>query len=48
MALEIGIGMGALLAGQIYNGNHANFPIIFGGCGALALLAFIYLIFRGK
>ena len=48
MALEIGIGMGALLAGQIYNGNTANFPIIFTGCGSLAFLAFIYLLFKGK
>lgn len=48
MALEIGIGMGALLAGQIYNGNPENFPIVFAGCGSLAFLAFIYLLFKGK
>lgn len=48
MALEIGIGMGALLAGQIYNGNPDNFPIVFTGCGSLAFLAFIYLLFKGK
>ncbi len=48
MALEIGIGMGAMLAGQIYNGNPDNFPIVFSGCGSLAFLAFIYLLFKGK
>ncbi|WP_424963103.1 MFS transporter [Ekhidna sp.] len=48
MALEIGIGMGALLAGQIYNGNPANFPVVFAGCGSLAFLAFVYLLFKGK
>lgn len=48
MALEIGIGMGALLAGQIYNGNPDNFPLVFTGCGSLAFLAFIYLLFKGK
>ncbi|MEQ6167900.1 MULTISPECIES: MFS transporter [unclassified Ekhidna] len=48
MALEIGIGMGAMLAGQIYNGNPANFPIVFGGCGGLAFLAFVYLLFKGR
>lgn len=48
MALEIGIGMGALLAGQIYNGDPANFPVVFTGCGSLAFLAFIYLLFKGK
>lgn len=48
MALEIGIGMGAMLAGQIYNGNPENFPIVFSGCGGLSLLAFVYLFFKGK
>ena len=48
MALEIGIGMGAMLAGQIYNGNPANFPVVFAGCGGLAFLAFVYLLFKGK
>lgn len=48
MALEIGIGMGALLAGQIYGGNTDNFSIVFSGCGGLAFLAFIYLVFKKK
>lgn len=48
MALEIGIGTGAMLAGQIYGGNPDNFPIVFGGCGGLAYLAGVYLIFKGK
>lgn len=48
MALEIGIGMGAFLAGQIYGGNPDNFPIVFTGCGSLAFMAFIYLVFKKK
>jgi len=48
MALEIGIGMGAFLAGQIYAGNPDNFPIVFGGCGTLAFFAFLYLVFKRK
>lgn len=48
MALEIGIGTGALLAGQIYGGNASNFSVVFSGCGGLAFLAFIYLLFKGK
>jgi len=48
MALEIGIGVGALLAGQLYNGNTDNFPIAFGCCGGLAFLAFGYLLIKGK
>ncbi|WP_258102507.1 MFS transporter [Marinoscillum sp. MHG1-6] len=46
MALEIGIGMGAMLAGQIYAGQSENFSIVFGGCGALAIIAMVYLIFN--
>lgn len=46
MALEIGIGMGALLAGLFYKGDINNLPFIFGGSGVLAFCAFIYLLFR--
>ncbi len=46
MALEIGIGMGAFLSGLLYGGNVENFPLIFTGCGSLAFLAFVYLLFR--
>lgn len=48
MALEIGIGMGAFLAGQIYAGNPENFPVVFCGCGALSFVAFLYLLFKKK
>jgi len=46
MALEIGIGMGAFLGGWLYEGDIKNLPMIFGGSGSLAYLAFIFLIFR--
>lgn len=48
MALEIGIGTGALLAGQLYAGKPENFIYAFGVSGILAFVAFIYLIFRRK
>ncbi|MBC6400991.1 MAG: MFS transporter [Ekhidna sp.] len=48
MALEIGIGMGAFLAGRIYGGNPENFALVFSGCGGLAFLAFVYLVFKKK
>ncbi len=48
MALEVGIGSGALLGGLIYKGDINNLPLIFGGSGSLAFLAFIYLLFRKK
>lgn len=48
MALEIGIGTGAMLSGQLYQGNPANFPIVFAICAGLAFSGFIYLLFKGK
>lgn len=46
MALEIGIGMGALLAGLFYQGDIGNLPMIFNCAGALAFCAFVFLIFK--
>ncbi|MGD1957918.1 MAG: MFS transporter [Fulvivirga sp.] len=46
MALEIGIGMGAFLGGQIYAGNAENLPIAFIGAGLMAFFGFIYLVFK--
>jgi len=46
MALEIGIGMGAFLAGQVYDDSPGNFALAFSGCGGLVFLAFVYLVFR--
>lgn len=48
MALEIGIGMGAFLGGWFYEGQVENLPMIFSGSGALAYLAFVYLLFKKK
>ncbi len=48
MALEIGIGTGAFISGQFYRDNPDNIFSIFAGCGILAFLGFIYLIFKGK
>ncbi len=46
MALEVGIGTGAFLAGWLYEGDINNLPMIFTGAGSLAFLAFVYLIFK--
>jgi len=46
MALEVGIGLGALLAGQLYGGNSNNFIFSFGAAGLLAFGAFIYLVIK--
>ncbi|MEM6831242.1 MAG: MFS transporter [Bacteroidota bacterium] len=48
MALEIGIGLGAFLAGWAYGGELAHIPYIFTGAGALAFIAFIYLLFQKR
>ncbi len=46
MALEIGIGLGAFLGGQIYAGDADNLPLAFIGAGVMAFLGFIYLLFK--
>lgn len=46
MALEIGIGMGAFLGGWFYAGNIENLPAVFSAAGILALLAFVFLVFK--
>lgn len=43
IALEIGIGMGAFLAGWIYSNSLSRIPYVFYLCGLLQLGAFIYL-----
>ena len=48
IALEIGIGAGALLSGWLYNNNSNNFRFTFWVGGAMALLSFLYLLFIVK
>ncbi len=43
IALEIGIGLGALLSGWIYGNNPAMIPVVFWMGAALSLGAFLYL-----
>jgi predicted MFS family arabinose efflux permease len=44
IALEVGIGLGALVAGQIYQGIAANIPLPFLMSGILAIIAFLFLL----
>ncbi|MEQ8546857.1 MAG: MFS transporter [Cyclobacteriaceae bacterium] len=46
--LEIGIGMGALISGTIYQGNDGLLPIIFSCAGIFCLVAFGYLLLLDK
>ncbi|WP_421873108.1 MFS transporter [Marinoscillum sp.] len=47
--LEIGIGVGALISGTVYEGMSERFPIIFGVAGLFSLFAFFYIVrFRRK
>lgn len=48
IALEAGIGLGALLSGWIYANDPSRFIFAYGLGGLLALLAFIYLFFVPK
>ena len=45
IALEMGIGTGALASGWLYGNQAANFPITFWVSGAFCVLAFLYLCF---
>jgi len=48
IALEAGIGIGAFLAGSIYQGKFTNLPLPFFIAGILALFAFILLFYNRK
>jgi MFS family permease len=43
IALEAGIGLGALISGWLYQGNPERFSLVFMISGSTALMAFIYL-----
>ena len=45
IALEIGIGSGALISAWVYNNNAANFPLAFLVTSGIVLIAGIYLQF---
>ena len=44
IALEIGIGLGALISGWQYGGDIENMPLVFGSAGFLSLVAMVFLI----
>lgn len=48
IALEAGIGLGALLSGWIYGNDPTRFLLAYGLGAILALLAFVYLFFAPK
>lgn len=48
IALEIGIGAGALISGTIYNNDPGMFKVIFWSGSFLAFMAFLYLIISGR
>ncbi|PTX10476.1 putative MFS family arabinose efflux permease [Pontibacter mucosus] len=44
IALEAGIGLGALGSGWLYGNQSSNFTLVFWAAGAFSLLAFLYLL----
>jgi len=48
IALEVGIGSGALLSAWLYGNDAANFPMAFFTSAAITLLAGVYLQFIYK
>ena len=43
LSLEIGIGLGALVSGWLFNNETANLPLVFWVCSFLVLMAIVYL-----
>lgn len=48
ISLEVGIGLGALFSGWLYQDVISNVPFIMYGSGVVAVLAFAYMLFRRK
>lgn len=48
IALEAGIGIGALASGWLYGNDPNMFPVVFWAGGACALMAFLYLMLMFK
>ena len=48
IALEVGIGSGALFSAWMYGNDSANFPMAYFASAAITLLAAIYLQFFYK
>ncbi len=49
MFLEVGIGMGSLVSGSVFQQDPSRFPLIFAVSGAFSLVGFAYLVInRGK
>jgi MFS family permease len=48
IALEVGIGLGAIFAGQIYKGKVENIAIPYILAAILSLMAFVYLFYKLK
>lgn len=44
IALEVGIGLGALASGWLYGNQSENFRLVFWAAGCCSLLAFLYLV----
>ena len=44
--MEFGIGLGAFASGLIYSNDPSRFSVAFGVCGALAGIAFLYLLLK--
>ena len=48
IALEAGIGLGALFSGMYYAGSIENIPVVMISCSAISILALIYMLFKSR
>jgi MFS family permease len=46
IALEAGIGLGALISGWIFNDQLQRVPLLFYGCAVVTLLGLLYLVLK--
>jgi MFS family permease len=46
IAMELGIGLGAIISGFTYANNPENFLLAFGGGSMLSLFALLYLLIK--
>jgi MFS family permease len=44
ISMEFGIGIGAFVSGFVYANDPGNFPLTFGICSVLSLIAFVFLL----
>jgi predicted MFS family arabinose efflux permease len=48
ISLEAGIGLGAMVAGWLFQDQLSRVPLIFYGCGVTSIFGLLYLLMKYK